>query len=370
MSRAATAVLPRLARAALDRRVEYLILFVTARCNLLCRHCFYTEEIQRAKAKRELTADEYRRIAERAGGVLQVSLTGGEPFLRKDLDEILLAFHEAGTLFFNVTTNGLQPDATVARLEAAYARAPDLALRLGISLDGFEPTHDRLRGRAGGYRRALETIAALEPLRKAHPRLTVHVSTTLTRDNKGEILDFIDHVRGGIPVDAHYLGVARGKAMDPSTLEVAPADYARAVERLGRRWVSGNGWQNLLTGVNALMNAVNREVLETGRFVTPCVAAEKMVTIDEEGRVKPCEILEQRETAGGFGPYVLGDLRAHGYDLDAVLATEEARRIRRAILATRCRCTFECANQANVALDPRGLAAASRLYLKQRLLRA
>lgn len=352
----------RLAKAAIDHHLQYLILFVTARCNLLCRHCFYTDEILAAKSKRELSTDEYRRIAARAGAVLQVSLTGGEPFLRKDLDAIVLAFHEeAETPFVNVTTNGLLPDRTVETTERILREAPDLSLRLGVSLDGPEAIHDRLRARDGAFRAALETVRALSPLRGRFPRFTVHVSTTLTRDNAAAMAGFIDFVRG-LPVDAHYLGFVRGRVLDPTTKEVSLADYASALACLRRRWIARKAVPNLLNGVNALMTAVNRYTLDGDRYLFPCVAGEKMLTIDEEGRVKPCEILEQK----GVSPFILGDLRAHDYDLGAVLATEAARKIRRRILDEKCRCTFECANQANVAYRPTNFLKALALYARQK----
>lgn len=354
--------LSRLGQAAFDRRVQYLILFVTARCNLLCKHCFYTDEILNWKSKKELSLAEYERIAARAKSVLQVSLTGGEPFIRKDLGEIILAFHErARTLFFNVTTNGLLERQILETVERLMARAPGLSLRLGLSIDGFAEIHDKTRDKPGGFQQVLATARALAPLRRAHPGFTVHVSTTLTKHNAASICDFIDFVRNDMDVDAHYLGYIRGNAMDPETKEVTLADYWRATAHLKRRWIRRNRYQNILNGVNALMNAVNRHILEGDRYFFPCVAGEKMLTIDEEGKVKPCEILEQR----GETPYVMGDLRRSDYDIYAVLAEAEARRIRERILASKCHCTFECANQANIAYKPSNFVKALGLYARQ-----
>lgn len=363
MESAALSTLARLGEAALDRRVQYLILFVTARCNLLCKHCFYTEEILNWKSKKELSLEEYDRIARKAGSVLQVSLTGGEPFIRKDLGDIILAFHRhARTLFFNVTSNGLLERQILETLEGLLSRAPEAKLRLGLSIDGFEEVHDRTRDKPGGFRQVLATARALAPLRQRYPGFTVHVSTTLTKHNAGTICDFIDFVRNDMDVDAHYLGFIRGNAMDPETKEVTLDDYWRATAHLKRRWIRKNGFQNILNGVNALMNSVNRYILEGDRYFFPCVAGEKMLTLDEEGKVKPCEILEQKGV-----PAVMGDLRACEYDLYRVLAEPAAQRIRREILATECRCSFECANQASVAYNPSNFAKALGLHIRQQL---
>src|SRR4029078_10327835 len=83
----------------------YVQYYVTARCNLACEQC----NIIYANADvREATTDEARRSAENLGriGVGVVLLTGGEPFARKDLPEIVDAFSKAG-IHVRLQTNGL-----------------------------------------------------------------------------------------------------------------------------------------------------------------------------------------------------------------------------------------------------------------------
>jgi MoaA/NifB/PqqE/SkfB family radical SAM enzyme len=353
----------RIGRAALSQRVEYVILFVTARCNLLCRHCFYIEEIRKAKTKRELTLDEYERIATGLAGVLNVSITGGEPFLRTDLADIVRTFHRtARATFFNITTNALLPQRIVPQVEAMFDGSPALSLRLGVSIDGFEDVHDEVRGRAGAFKQVLRTVEALAPLRARYPGFTVHVSTTLTRANAPTITEFIDFVRSELDVDGHYLGYVRGNVvLDPGLKDVTPDDYRKATAHLEHRWVSRARYQNLLNVVTTLKDGVTRRILDTDAYFFPCVAGKKMITIDEEGKVKPCEMLEQM----GVTPYVMGDLRELGYDVYRALGTPEGRAIRDRIVDDRCFCTFECANLCNVALSPVNFVRASALYAAQ-----
>jgi MoaA/NifB/PqqE/SkfB family radical SAM enzyme len=355
----------RIGRAVLSPRIEYVILFVTARCNLLCKHCFYIDEIRNAKKKRELTLDEYERIATKLGHVLNVSLTGGEPFLRADLGEIVRVFHRsARTMFFNVTTNGLLPQRILPTVEGLFVDCPALSLRLGVSIDGFEEVHDRTRGRVGGFQQALATIEALQPLRRRYPNFTVHVSTTLTRDNAPRIREFIDFVAQTLDVDAHYLGYIRGNVvLEPGLKEVPLADYRAATTYLGHKWVTRAKYQNLLNVITTLKDGVNRYILENDAYFFQCVAGRKMITIDEEGKVKPCEMLEQM----GITPYVMGDLRECDYDAYRVLQTATGRAIRDRIVDEKCYCTFECANLCNVGLKPTNFVRAAGLYAIQSL---
>lgn len=358
------AILKQVAGAWLTHRVQYIILFVTARCNLLCKHCFDIEHILDAKNKRELTLDEYERIAQRVGPLMNVSITGGEPFIRRDLAEIVLAFRRyAQTLFYNITTNGLVKERILETIERIFIKDPMTNLRLGVSLDGLEDVHDRTRGRKGVFQETVDTLHELVPLRNRFEGLTLHISTTLTKHNKGQIRDLIDFVRYELDVDAHYLGFIRGNVYDPDYKAVTLEDYRQANAYIKYKWISKNPYQNAQNLVNVLMRSVNEHILATNEYFISCVAGEKMVTIDEEGLVKPCEILEQI----GVKPYVMGDLRQHDYNVYRVLATNEALTIRDRILRERCYCTFECANQCNVAFSLPSLGKAAGLHVIQKL---
>lgn len=355
----------RVGRAVLSHRIEYVILFVTARCNLLCSHCFYIDEIKNAKQKRELSLDEYEKIATSLQSVLNVSITGGEPFLRNDLAKIVRIFHRsAQTMFFNITTNALLLQRILRVVEEIFEGSPSLSLRLGVSIDGFEDVHDRIRGKVGAFKQVLKTITALKALRQTYDNFTVHVSTTLTRDNAATIKDFIDFVANDLDVDGHYLGYIRGNVvLDPGLKDVSPRDYWEATDHLTHKWVSKAKYQNLLNVVTKLKDSVTRYILEKDEYFFPCVAGKKMITIDEEGKVKPCEMLEQM----GITPYIMGDLREVEYDVYRVLRGKVGEKIRDRIINEKCYCTFECGNLCNVALKPTNFVKAAGLYAMQRI---
>ena len=66
-------------------QVSYLILYVTNRCNFKCNFCFYHAEVEKGRKPNELSTAEIQRFSETLGPIIQLSLTGGEPFLRDDL---------------------------------------------------------------------------------------------------------------------------------------------------------------------------------------------------------------------------------------------------------------------------------------------
>ena len=153
-------------RAVVGNQVGYVIFYVTAYCNLLCRHCFYTEQIKTARQRKELTTDEYARISENLGSLTNVNFTGGEPFLRKDLGEIIKQMATVNRQsFFGITTNGLLKERIVATLEDVLPACKDSYLKLGISLDGIQPLHDYLRDLPGTYDKVIDTIRPLQLVR-------------------------------------------------------------------------------------------------------------------------------------------------------------------------------------------------------------
>ena len=121
-----------LARAALFQDAPvYVQFYVTARCNLTCEQC---NIIYSNADVRECTTDEVKRIADNFAemGVAIVLLTGGEPFARRDLPEIIHAFSSRG-VHVRMQTNGFASEEQIAKAVEAGGRD------ISISLDSLRP---------------------------------------------------------------------------------------------------------------------------------------------------------------------------------------------------------------------------------------
>ena len=143
-----------LARAALFQDAPvYVQFYVTARCNLTCEQC---NIIYANSDVREATLDEIKRIADNFAemGVAIVLLTGGEPFARKDLPEIIRAFESRG-VHVRMQTNGFATEEQIAK--AVEAGGKDIS----ISLDSLRPaTQDKINGAFNeSWHQALKAMA-------------------------------------------------------------------------------------------------------------------------------------------------------------------------------------------------------------------
>lgn len=129
-----------LAKAALFQNAPvYVQFYVTARCNLTCEQC---NIIYANSDVRECTIDEIKRIADNFAemGVAIVLLTGGEPFARKDLPDIIYAFESRG-VHVRMQTNGFASEEQIVR--SIESGGKDIS----ISLDSLQPAmQDKING--------------------------------------------------------------------------------------------------------------------------------------------------------------------------------------------------------------------------------
>lgn len=143
-----------LAKAAMFKNAPvYVQFYVTARCNLTCEQC---NIIYANSDVRECTLDEIHRVADNfAGmGVAIVLLTGGEPFARKDLPQIIHAFESRG-VHVRMQTNGYATEEQIAA--AVEAGGKDIS----ISLDSLIPgQQDKINGAFNNsWHQALKAMA-------------------------------------------------------------------------------------------------------------------------------------------------------------------------------------------------------------------
>jgi sulfatase maturation enzyme AslB (radical SAM superfamily) len=162
---------------------ERLWLYVNFHCNLHCDYCCVRSSP--TARRRELGLDRARRVAREAPplGVRELFVTGGEPFLVDDIDEIILALVDAAPV--TVLTNGMLFRGL--RL-AALKRLPRSGVTLQVSLDSPEPElHDAHRGQ-GAWRLAVEgiNVARAEGFR-------VRLAATVATDaDENRFRDFLD----------------------------------------------------------------------------------------------------------------------------------------------------------------------------------
>jgi MoaA/NifB/PqqE/SkfB family radical SAM enzyme len=318
------------------RKLKHLIVHVTNHCNFRCEHCFVDFETN----KRDLPTDTYLRLAEDAGSLFWLDIGGGEPFIRKDLAEIIGAFR---CKIVHIPSNGSLLPQMLHQLREIRRRQPTAEVLVGLSLDGLEPTHDRLRGHPGNYE---EVWRAFEAIRELDPRINIKVTTVITNKNFSEILPLMRIVRER-KADFHSVILLRGTPPAPDvTLPPLPElrrigpEISAILEgyQYGRTAVSAR----ILRNYHRFLWNVSLDTLEQQTQVIPCYAGRSHMVVWADGNVSSCEMLGS-----------VGNLRQSSFR--DVLASDALRDQVRSIRNKECHCTHNCAMLTSILFNPANL---------------
>lgn len=173
----------------------------TMRCNLTCEFCYVGTLLNiEGEWRQELPLDVLKRAFPDQQG-LQVSMTGGEIFMRKDILQVMEVFREKGYVCGYLTTNGTIINEERAAALASLASAGFLK-HISVSIDGPGEMHDKARGVKGTFERTSAGLRRLqEAAKKSGAPLRVSVNTTVAHETLDALADMVD-VAQELGVDA------------------------------------------------------------------------------------------------------------------------------------------------------------------------
>lgn len=343
------------AQTAFGRRITppFVTLYVTTKCDEKCIHCFYWDQLN-PKPNRDFSLEEFDRSLASMGEIFNLFLGGGEPFLRSDLADIVLAavkHNRVANVF--TPTNGQHTERTLEIVKKTLTAAPDLRFHLNLSVDHTDPeAYDRIRGRDGAWRRMLRTSGALRPLRQRFPNLIVHTLTTVMKENQERILEIHEELKRIFKPDGASYNYCRGNPLDPGQTEVEPAIYRRLRERLERDYADGilkAPGPSAYSAENHLLDQRVRETVERTaveqKAQFSCVSGRLAAVIYSNGDVTECET---KNTP-------LGNLRDVDYDFRRIWFDEPAKAAAKEA-ADGCFCTHECGHYSSTIYSLREVA--------------
>jgi len=270
---------------------------LTRRCNLACAHCYISAGAWHAAAGELPTAECHRVVDEvlaESPAVLLI-LSGGEPLLRDDLEEIA-AHASSGGATVVVGTNGTRlTEPRIASLKAAGVRG------FAVSVDSLDPTyHDRFRHGDGAL---ADTLEAIRRLREA--RLDFIVQATLTRGNRHELPRLAAWAAdaGAVSFNLYFLvPTGRGERMPG----LSPAENEEVLAELTRLQREYRGTMLVRSKCQPqIMRHVHRDDPDSPllNYSTRCPCGTQYCRITPEGKVTPCP----------YTPVVAGDLRERSF---------------------------------------------------------
>ncbi|MBS3151728.1 radical SAM protein [Candidatus Woesearchaeota archaeon] len=325
-----------------------LIHFVTNRCNARCKHCFIDFDHPDV-FKGELSLEEIEKLTKSFGrSMLNVNLTGGEPFLRKDFFEIVkLYFNNANIKSVYITTNGMFTKLTKDFLDKFIASRINGNMIISFSIDNFEQQHDENRRVKGLYQNTLRTYELVKSYNK--PNIMANIAITVTDHNYDKVIDLYHYLKNEKGVNSFTAIAMREegviKNIDPEIKKRIYETYIKLTsliqEDMLKRETKGykDGLQGtLLNAKNMIMYKNIADTYMRPKYISHCPAGALFGVIWANGIVYPCEILNKP----------LGNLRDYGMNFMELWKNEQTKDVKKFIKDTDCNCTFECAWAINI----------------------
>ena len=271
--------------------LNYLFWECTTRCNLHCRHC--GSDCKTASRDKDMPLGDFllaldtipRKYVSRE---FTVVLTGGEPLLRPDIEDIGRAIRKRG-MGWSMVSNGYFYDRAMhSRLLGAGMGA------LTISLDGLEQEHEWMRGRSGCYARTLEAIS----IAAAAPQLNFDVVTCVNKRNLAQLPDICELLAGlGVKQWRLFTVIPIGRAASDPEMKLDDEEFKTLMEFLkARREAAKPGDMNVTFSCEGYLGRYETRVRQVPFL---CHAGINIASVLIDGRICACPNIDRDRFSQG-----------------------------------------------------------------------
>lgn len=322
-----------------------LTLSVSYTCNSRCKTC----NIYKKKSE-DLSPEEWKRIFQNFGkDLFWATISGGEPFIRNDLLEIVCSLYDyCRPSIINIPTNGILYKRIPNVVDQISNHCRKAQIVVNLSIDDIEEKHDEIRGIPGNYKKALTTLKGLKALDR--PNLSVGIHTVISKFNVNRIPQIYRHVRTLNP-DSYITEIAEERVeLDTMGLDITPeyVSYARAVDFLSTKLK-----QDHFNRVGKITRAFRlhyyqmvKKLLATQQQLIPCYAGFASAQVAPDGNIWLCCMKAES----------IGNLREVEYDFKRVWFSAKASKLRKHIKNSKCCCPLANAGYTNMLYDLKTLA--------------
>ncbi|MBY0585971.1 radical SAM protein [bacterium] len=314
----------------LRKNLKHAIVHVTNHCNFRCNHCFID-----FSPKRDLKIEDYQRLGKQMPDLFWLDIAGGEPFLRKDLADIISCFNYE---VLQIPTNGSLPDLVIKQVQKMKQQSRG-QITISLSLDGLKEKHEEIRNAPGNWEQVWHTFGELRKL----GGVSIKINTVINRANFDQILDLMKEVRGREP-DFHSVILLRGDPMNPE-FGLPPIQELRAIapeifKILGTYGYGKGGFMaRMLRNYHKYLWNVSLKTIEQETQVIPCLAGQAHIVVMGDGSVSSCEMLPP-----------VGNIKEKSFE--EIRSSPEFKQQVRDIKHKKCHCTHNCAMFDSIMFRP------------------
>jgi len=301
-----------------------LLHIVTFRCN---SHCITCNNWQLPHHP-ELSLEDIRKVYKKMPFPLSwLAISGGEPFMREDLVDIIAAARqEMPTLqMVSLASNGLMTGRIVEGVKSLLAlKIPFLFLR--FSLDGPAEIHDTIRNTPGACEKTRETYTLVKEMTQGHPEVNLGFELTLSRTNMKAmetfLPDLLKHHKVNITI-AHK-GFLYHNMETPDGHLTPDLESTRKILRIQEAKLNPFSASDMIQ--RRYLKDIPSYLENAGAFRKRCVALKSSFGIDPYGNVLTCLMWEK----------MIGNLRDADFDLARIWEEPARKRARQEIVDGAC----------------------------------
>lgn len=327
-----------------------LIHFLTRRCNARCSFCFidFNDPVSQNK-KNEMSIEQIKKMTLTLGKSLQhVNLTGGEPFLRNDIFEIIKAyFDNAKVNSILINTNGSYPKRINNFLDDLNNNYQNKRIILQFSIDSYPNDHDRIRKIPGLFEKTMESYNLVK---KKGINVIPSIAITCTHENHNQVIDIYNYLKKEHKINSFSAILVRDEGVF-KTPEEQKKEILKNYQTLTQNIITDtlNGvitnYYDKKSFMGRVLNEKDKIQYENTiksyvdpKFLSYCPSASTFGVVDCDGTVHPCEILDKP----------LGKLSNFNYDFLKLWRSNQTKSVKKWIKKTKCHCSYECAMTYNV----------------------
>ena len=292
---------------------------ITYKCNLDCFFCD-RQTLYHDKVNKDLGLSKAKMVVDNLADadVMTLGITGGEPLLRNDLEELAKYAKDKG-LIVTLSTNGT----LVTRSRAQ--RLVNSFHSISVSLDGLADTHDRIRGKKGTYDKAIQ---GLKHLTTTNPRAcAIGVNFVLNKFNFQELRKVFDTVKN-IGVDFFFIQPVIG-----SSSWVIPEDaIKRSIEQILEMKLN---YRHYISQSYYFVNHISDYI--TGTVPKLCDAGQLYLAVNNEGKLFLCPGLPRTKET------YIGSLLQHS--MVDLLKSKKLKRVKDGIVPKCPPCLMSCTTE-------------------------
>jgi len=321
-----------------------LTLGLTYKCNSKCKTCNIWK---RKISDGELSLEEFKKIFKKIGKekIYLLILTGGEPFLNKDIVEICsYAEKYCKPKSIVIPTNAILGGFIIEKTKMILQKCRKSNITINISLDHIGKKHDEIRGIPKNFNKILKIYKELKKFEQKYKNFDVSIHTVISKLNYRDFHQIHNYINKNLKPKNYITEIAE-KRNELSNINdnITPNlnEYSFAIDLLINRLKKQE--LDLKQAFRLEYYKLVKEILKKNKQVIPCYAGISSAQIDPTGEVWFCCIRAES----------IGNLKDVNYDFKKLWYNKKAQKQRKSIANKKCYCPLASASYTNLALYPK-----------------